>query len=275
MARPKIRAGLPPTSLKDDVSRERWTFLWPLLEQRDGRRLDREKLATYCQVYARWKQAEDGLAQAGQLVASETGRISASPLVSLARDAARQVRLLEKQLRIDTLQAEPDDAPTGDLVNRRDLAIRLKVHMQTITKWEREGLPIAERGRRGRSSLYSESAVRAWLQAREDTATKDAGGINVNAERARRERAQAILAEQTHAMRARRLLPIEDVERVWAAEVAAVRAIVLASYTTHADRVHRAATLEGLAGVERALKELAYEVLRELANPDREIARAS
>lgn len=52
-------------------------------------------------------------------------------------------------------------------LTRRDLAKRLDVHMQTITKWEREGLPIASRGRKGRPSLYAIDAVKAWLTARE------------------------------------------------------------------------------------------------------------
>lgn len=159
-------------------------------------------------------------------------------------------------------------------LTRRNLARALGVHMQTICKWEQDGMPIADRGRRGRASLYSESAVRDWLTARE-AAAKQSGIVDVSRERARKERAQAELAQQAFAIRARTLLPIEEVERVWTAEVTAVRAIILASYTTHTDRIHRAATLEGLAGVERALKDLAYEVLRELANPEREIARAS
>lgn len=93
--------------------------------------------------------------------------------------------------------------------------------------------------------------------------------MDVAQERARKERAQAELAEQTFQVRARSLLPAEEVARLWGAEVTGVRSVILSSYTTHADRVHRAATLDGLAGVEQALKELAYEVLRELADPDR------
>lgn len=152
-------------------------------------------------------------------------------------------------------------------MTRLQLASRLRKDPRTIAKWLEEGLPVARRGRGGRPSLYDAKSVRAWVARRETTAN----GEPVARERDRRDRAQALLAEQLHDLRARRLLPVEEVERVWVAEVAAVRAIILASYTTHADRVHRAATLDGLAGVERELKALAYEVLRELARPDRPV----
>jgi len=154
------------------------------------------------------------------------------------------------------------------LITRRELAARLGCHMQTITKHEREGLPIAERGRKGKASRYREVDVRAWLAMREAAATA-VGYLDMMQERARKERAQAILAEQTFSMRARELLPREEVERIWGAEVAAVRAKLLAWPTTLADRVHRAALVEGVDGVERAVRAAVTDALTELAAPDR------
>jgi phage terminase Nu1 subunit (DNA packaging protein) len=55
----------------------------------------------------------------------------------------------------------------GSVVTRRELAELLGVHMQTVTRWEQAGLPIAVRGRRGKPSLYRLSAVRAWLRTRD------------------------------------------------------------------------------------------------------------
>ena len=112
-------------------------------------------------------------------------------------------------------------------VTRRELARRLDVVMMTITKWEQAGMPCAEPGRKGKASLYSELEVRKWLTAREKTAQTN-GVHDVARERARKERAQAILAEQTVQIRARELVPRVQVERAWASEVAAVRAILLA-----------------------------------------------
>jgi DNA-binding XRE family transcriptional regulator len=52
-------------------------------------------------------------------------------------------------------------AANGGGLTRRELASRLGVHLQTIVKWEREGLPVVLR--------YDEAAVQAWLAARVPT----------------------------------------------------------------------------------------------------------
>lgn len=164
--------------------------------------------------------------------------------------------------------------PAAGQLTRRELAGVLGVHMQTVTKWERDGMPIAERGRKGKPSTYSEPAVRAWLQQREEAARAAAAGdgpiLDLAQERARKERWQGLLAEQTFKAREKELLPRVEVEKLWSAEVAAVRAKLLALPTTLADRLHRAATLEGVLGVERILHEAVRETLRELADPLRQ-----
>lgn len=158
------------------------------------------------------------------------------------------------------------------MLTRRELASLLGVHMQTVTKWEREGMPIAERGRRGKASLYSEVAVRAWIAAREEAA-QNGSRLDVTQERARKERAQAQLAEQKYQQLAGELLPKEDVAKVWAAEIAGARSVLLAVPTTYADRAYRAATLHGVGAVEEVLRDAIHEVLRELADPERATPR--
>ena len=150
------------------------------------------------------------------------------------------------------------------LVTRRKLAELFAVHMQTVTKWEQEGMPIAVRGGRGKPSRYSERDVRAWLKAREEAAEN---GLMLDPvqERARRERAQAILAEQTVAIRARELVPRAEVEKAWTAEVSAVRAKLLSWPTTLSDRLYREGKLNGASGVELTLKDAVYDLLLELA----------
>jgi phage terminase Nu1 subunit (DNA packaging protein) len=148
-------------------------------------------------------------------------------------------------------------------LTRLELAARLGVHPITIAKWQQEGLPIASRGRRGVASRYNEADVRAWLEAREERARQNAPDFA--ACRARKELAQAIEAEQRVAMRAKQLIPIEEVDRIWSAQVAAVRSRLLSWPTALADRLHRVAATDGAAGVERVLQDAAYETLRELA----------
>lgn len=154
--------------------------------------------------------------------------------------------------------------PASDLLTRRQLAAAIGVHMQTVTKWEREGLPIAARGSKGRPSHYRELEVRAWLQVREEQANKP-GAANPIQERARKERAQAALAEQALRIRNRDLLPRDEVEKAAAAEVAAVRTKLMFWSTTLIDPLLTAATLEGRSGIERVVDAGVRDVLTELA----------
>lgn len=148
------------------------------------------------------------------------------------------------------------------LMTRVELARALRKNPQSVTKWLAEGMPVAKRGKGGRASLFDPEAVGAWLEAR-NTVVSD-GPVDVARERARKERAQAILAEQLAASRARELLPVAEVERVWSAERDAIRTAVL-TLPSQAPRVFRVGTLDGEPGVEKALKEIAHEILRELA----------
>lgn len=72
----------------------------------------------------------------------------------IARIVARAVTEVARILRYRDLSEK--------LVTRRELAEKHSVHMQTITKWEREGMPVAERGPKGATV----ADVRAWLKAR-------------------------------------------------------------------------------------------------------------
>jgi phage terminase Nu1 subunit (DNA packaging protein) len=164
----------------------------------------------------------------------------------------------------------PSKPPTVGLT-RRELAALLSrdraagpVHMQTITKWEQAGMPTAERGRKGKPSRYLEADVRAWLDAREKSA-QTSGVVDLARERARKERAQAMVAEQTFAARTRQLLPREEVEKAWSGLVAAVRTKLLALPPALADQVHQTALLDGVDGVEQVLQAAVLDVLRELA----------
>lgn len=155
------------------------------------------------------------------------------------------------------------------LLTRRQLANALHRHKQTITKWEDQGLPIAKRGGRGRPSLYSEVKARAWLFLRQEDAKRPADApLNFGQERARKTRWEAALREQMFRMRERQLLPRDEVERVWTAEVMAVRAAVLSWPQTLVDRLHGAATLEGRPGIERELDTAVRQLLTEFSQRD-------
>jgi phage terminase Nu1 subunit (DNA packaging protein) len=156
-------------------------------------------------------------------------------------------------------------------LNRQELASLLGKHPQTIAGWTAEGCPVARSGRAGVPHLYRESEVRAWLQQREEAAERG-GTVDAARARAEREHWQAKLNEQKYLMLQRELLPADEVERAWRAEVTAIRAQLLAIPITLADRIHRTAVLEGVNGVERVLDESIRRALSELADPDRDDA---
>jgi len=170
-------------------------------------------------------------------------------------------------------RAAADKVEKGWLT-RRQLATAMTVHMQTVTKWEQEGMPVAKHGGRGRPSLYDEAAVRTWRKQREEAAASGTGPLNPQQEKARRERAQAQLAEQTFQIRMRDLLPREEVERIWSAECAAMRAKLMAIPATLADLIHRAAVVDGVPAVEKILEDAMVDALRELSDPQRPLPGA-
>lgn len=148
-------------------------------------------------------------------------------------------------------------------LTRPELAERLGCAVRTVTKWLAAGMPVAVRGRGGAPSTYDEGAVRAWKHDRDERAR--ARSADLMHSRSRKELAQAIEAEQRVAIRAGKLIPIEDVDRVWSGHVAAVRARLLAIPMALSDRLHRVAVVEGPAAVEALLQTAVYQVLTECA----------
>lgn len=81
----------------------------------------------------------------------------------------------------------------------------------------------------------------------------------------RERRARAWAIELDIARKTRTLLPAAEVEQAWADEVMAVKTRLLSWQTILADRLHRAAVLDGVTGVDRVLKDAVRELLLELA----------
>jgi phage terminase Nu1 subunit (DNA packaging protein) len=151
----------------------------------------------------------------------------------------------------------------AERITSRELARRLGRDARTLRKWIAEGAPVLKHGRGGEPSEFDEADFRAWLDVRErDRATRTS---DLMVSRSRKELAQALEAEQRVAIRAKTLVHVEEVERAWSAHVAGVRARLLSIPTALPDRLVRAATIDGAAGVEKILQETMYQVLTELA----------
>lgn len=148
-------------------------------------------------------------------------------------------------------------------VDRRQLAKVLGVSLRQITELEAAGIVVpSSRGRGGRPSVYAlEAVVPRYVQ---HLTSAPSAGAEREARR-RRDEAQARLLEQTHCARERELLPRHEVDKLWSAEVAAVRAHLLAWTDGITDQVHRASALEGVAGVQRVIEKEIRIVLTELS----------
>jgi phage terminase Nu1 subunit (DNA packaging protein) len=148
-------------------------------------------------------------------------------------------------------------------LTRAALAKALGIHPGTVTRWERDGCPVAERAPRGRPSLFDLDAVRAWRRAADQAARAE--GLSLEAERARLARAQATLAEKKLKALAGELLPAAEVRRVYSALVGATKAKLLAIPRAVAPELVQVAGAGGIPAIEAVLRRRVHEALTELA----------
>jgi len=142
-------------------------------------------------------------------------------------------------------------------VNRRQLAALLGTHEDSVTDFARRGMPVLERGGPGIEGTYDAVAALAWWRE------KKVG--SPEAARAKREIAQARLAEQTFAARERRLLPSDEVAGAWSVALSGFKNAILAVPIAEEARLTRAALEGGERAVETELDAIARQLLTELA----------
>ncbi len=145
------------------------------------------------------------------------------------------------------------ELPDDGLAESAAIATKFGVSYFTVAAWIADGMPTDDLAR-----------GREWLEERgqlEDTGD----AIGLVRERARKERAMALLAEQRLAERAGKLLRVDDVRETWSGEVSAVRTLLLSWPTVLATRLERAFRTGGVHAVERELKAAVYEVLTQLS----------
>ncbi len=113
------------------------------------------------------------------------------------------------------------------LVTRQQLASEFGVTAGTITRWERDGCPVAKKTARGRPSMFDLVAVRAWRNA-VDALESGPGKLSLEYERAKVAHAQAEKIERENRVRAGELVERDAVvlegqgyTKVWATKVRA------------------------------------------------------
>lgn len=160
----------------------------------------------------------------------------------------------------------PTAHKTTRLLTRTELADTFGVMPSTIIKWVRSGMPVAERGGRGRGAKFRLLDVEAWrLQSQKPNTDGDnEQPVNLSLERARLARAQTSKAEIEIAAKQRELLPADEVRRVVGGAFHAVRVRLLALGRSVAERCAVAAQ-QSTAAIQAVIDDAVHEALTELA----------
>lgn len=120
----------PPSDLKPEAQ-ARWRQVIGDLLKRGP--VDLETLATYCQVWARWRNAEAGIAKTGDLIKKDRGGVAPNPLIAISNQAGAQARSLEQRLGI-TRERETSNGDAGGPLSLRAYARRRGVSPESVSK---------------------------------------------------------------------------------------------------------------------------------------------
>lgn len=112
-------------------------------------------------------------------------------------------------------------------LNRKELASLLGVSLPTVTDWIERGLPVLQRGARGVPWKFDAAECVSWM--RDFDATKAAAGSDIGEKEAQRRilAADAQTKEINLAELQRKVVRIEDVDRIWEGRVVAARETLL------------------------------------------------
>lgn len=148
------------------------------------------------------------------------------------------------------------------LLTRPELAAAFDVHPLTVTKWEAAGLPITERGSRGRPSKYSLPAVVAWFIQRELQARNVGDGTRLDPlhERALLDRRRREMVEFDLQVKRGEFVPREEFLRVYETHVLQARNALRALPSRALDRLNLSRSAAAV------LAEMIDQVLEELAD---------
>ncbi len=119
--------------------------------------------------------------------------------------------------------------PPPVVLNLQQTALLLGVSAPTVKALVEQGLPALERGGHGKPWEFDMAAVAAWDRECGPNARRDgqSGVLDPSIEKARKDRAQAELAELELAKRRGRMIDVDDVEKMMTDDYARVRARLL------------------------------------------------
>lgn len=163
--------------------------------------------------------------------------------------------------------SDAEKAPGGPerrLLTRSELAEAFQINPGVITRWQQDGLPVAQRGGPARGSKYDLAACLAWWQQKQLGKFSAGNGqaISLEVERAKLARAQTEKAELDAQARKGQLLAAEEVREAWTAIMTAVKSKLLAIPRALAPQL---VNITDAAVIEARLRAKVHEALSELA----------
>lgn len=159
------------------------------------------------------------------------------------------------------------------IVNKRKLSDIVGKSQQTITTWQKNGLPICADGISGTANLYETTEVISWMIQREiHRRITDHGGdetdwYDFEKERARLTHHQANIAALDEQVKETELISAETVNKAWCDLTTAFSAKVRSIPTKAA---HNFIRLTDINQIQDCLKVYLNEALTELSNYDPE-----
>jgi len=106
------------------------------------------------------------------------------------------------------------------IVNKSSLAEFVGVSEETLTQWQKAGLPISFRSSRGRSNQYDTTQVISWMIAREVSKLQD------ESPKDRLSRLQGDKVEIEIAEKLSQLVPVAEIEPAWFSMVASAKSFL-------------------------------------------------
>jgi phage terminase Nu1 subunit (DNA packaging protein) len=145
------------------------------------------------------------------------------------------------------------------IVNKRQLSDILGNTEETLTQWQKQGMPILLSRRGAAGNQYETKDVLAWIDAQRQS---DEPVTDYNTERTRKVKIEADILALDKAQKQGKLIDADTVEESWIRMVCAFKAKILAIPTKCAPAVVAASTF---IEVEELLKTAIYDALSELS----------
>jgi P27 family predicted phage terminase small subunit len=214
----------PPAGLAGEAL-ERWHVVAPTLVARGP--VDVTLLQTYCQVWARWREAEAHIAKIGSLIRNASGNMAANPLIAISNQAGAQVRALEERLGIGI-----DKAKAAGPLSLRAYAKRRGCSVEAVSRAIKAGRLVASVVTVDGSPKIADAdlADQEWDANTDHSKAPPAsdGDMDGAAAAARERHWKALTAELNYRRQAGELVEAAAAEERWLALIATAQTKLLA-----------------------------------------------